>query len=150
MCINCLSDKHLFAAVLNRTSAGSRGVPESTPLSSILLYQCHLTQTSAKPSERLTSHQQKDATASNGNRYVKTSSTTSASVTTLSIIPVKVKAHSTDKIVEAYAFLDSGSNITFCTEGLLNQLNVKGKKAKISLTTLQGENQTTSCSVHQP
>ena len=34
------------------------------------------------------------------------------------------------------AFLDNGSNTTFCTERLKNELNVSGTKTKLSLTTL--------------
>ena len=48
-------------------------------------------------------------------------------------------------MVEKYAFLDSGSNTSFCTESLLERLNVKGTKTKLSLTTLQGENEPIEC-----
>ena len=49
--------------------------------------------------------------------------------------------------METYAFFDSGSNTSFCTESLLRQLNVEGSKTKLSLTTLQGNNEPADCSV---
>lgn len=57
-------------------------------------------------------------------------------LTGLPIVPVKVKGEGTDNVVETYAFLDGGSNTSFCTDDLLERLNVKGKKTTLSLTTL--------------
>ena len=79
-------------------------------------------------------------TANNGN--IKSSySVSSNSVTSLSILPVRVKAKGQGKMVETYAFPDSDSNTSFYTESLLEKLNFKGTKTKLSLTTLQGENE---------
>ena len=50
-------------------------------------------------------------------------------------------------MVETYAFPDSGSNTSFCTESLLEKLNFKGTKTKLSLKTLQGENGHIECSL---
>lgn len=50
-------------------------------------------------------------------------------------------------MVETYAFLDFGSNTSFFTESLLKKLNFKGTKTKLSLTTLQGENEPIECSL---
>ena len=61
-----------------------------------------------------------------------------STVTGLAIIPVKVKAKGQHGTVDTYPFLDSGSNTSFCTEDLLEKLEVKGTKTKLSLTTLQG------------
>lgn len=84
--------------------------------------------------------------ASNG--YVRnTYSTSSSSVTGLAIVPVRVKAKGKDKMVQTYAFLDSGSNTSFCTEGLLRKLNLEGAKTTLSLTTLEGENDPIECSL---
>ena len=38
------------------------------------------------------------------------------------LVPVKVTGIGCEKPVITYAFLDNGSNLTFCTEGLLNEL----------------------------
>ena len=48
---------------------------------------------------------------------------------------------------ETYAFLDSGSNTSFCTEALQNQLNVSGSSTNLPLTTIQGENTPVQCSL---
>ncbi|XP_028411636.1 uncharacterized protein LOC114534738 [Dendronephthya gigantea] len=70
------------------------------------------------------------------------------SVTALAIVPVRVKAsgHGASKTVETYAFLDSGSNTSFCTEALLDQLDLQGRKTSLSLTTIQGKNSLVQCS----
>ncbi len=51
----------------------------------------------------------------------------------LSVIPVKVKSKKSEKPVETYAFLDPGSTTTFCTEDLMHQLNIQGKKTDFLL-----------------
>ena len=85
------------------------------------------------------------------NAYVKMSAKASVprhhSATALAIVPVRVKAAEGSKTVETYAFLDSGSNTSFCTEALLHQLNLQGRQTSLSLTTIQGENSPVQCSM---
>lgn len=50
-------------------------------------------------------------------------------------------------VVQTYAFLDSGSNTSFCTERLLQKLNSKGLKTELTLTTLQGKDAPVECSM---
>ena len=57
----------------------------------------------------------------------------------LAIVPVHVKAKKGNKVVATYAFLDSGSNVTFCTEKLMASLNITGRKTSILLKTIGGE-----------
>ena len=52
-----------------------------------------------------------------------------------------------DDPVYTYAFLDGGSNSTFCTESLLHKLGIQGKKIKFSLTTLEKENSISDCHI---
>ena len=66
-------------------------------------------------------------------------------ITGLPIVPVKVKCAGSSRTVTTYAFLDAGSNTTFCTEELLKQLGVKGKRTTVSLTTLQNEDNPIDC-----
>ena len=49
---------------------------------------------------------------------------------------MKVKVPSREQAVVTYAFLDSGSNTTFCTEELMEQLQAKVTETTLSLTTL--------------
>ncbi len=65
----------------------------------------------------------------------------------LPLVPVKVKCAQTSKVVKTYAFLDSGSNTTFCTTELLNQLVVQGRETALSLTTLHQEDDLIKTSV---
>ena len=55
------------------------------------------------------------------------------------IIPVKVHAKNTGITVETLAYLDTGSDATFCTNTLKEQLNVKGKSTRIEIQTITNE-----------
>ena len=79
-----------------------------------------------------------DGHQSNGAGYLTTS---------LPLVPVKVKCLGSPRVITTYAFLDSGSNTTFCTYALLDQLGIKGEEASLSLTTLQNEDRQTNCRV---
>ena len=72
-----------------------------------------------------------------------------ASATSLTILPVKVKAKGTDQMIQTYAFLDNGSNTSFCSEELANQLNLSGKRTTLSLMTMEREKSKTDCRVHK-
>ena len=65
----------------------------------------------------------------------------------LRLVPVKVQCSKSSRVVTTYAFLDAGSNTTFCTDELLEQLGVQGEKTALSLTTLQHEDSLTNCSL---
>ena len=56
--------------------------------------------------------------------------------TLLQIVPVRV--HGKDGVHDTYALLDPGSEISFCTEAVLNRLQVTGEKKKIRLQTVGG------------
>ena len=68
-------------------------------------------------------------------------------VTSLAIVPVKVKAKNSSVMIETYAFLDGGSNTTFCTERLMNQLKAAGKRTTLSLTTMTQEDRPVESSI---
>ncbi|KAK0138631.1 hypothetical protein N1851_024819 [Merluccius polli] len=48
----------------------------------------------------------------------------------LAIVPVRVKVAKGSRYIQTYAFLDPGSTARFCTENLMNQLNVCKKGCK--------------------
>lgn len=64
----------------------------------------------------------------------------------LAIVPVKVKSKRGQRIVETY-FLDQGSSASFCTLGLMDRLNLSGRKTKIILRTMGQERIVDSCIV---
>ena len=49
---------------------------------------------------------------------------------TMAIFPVKVRKKGCNSSMVTYAFIDSGSNVSFCAENLTHQLGVKGKTSK--------------------
>lgn len=63
----------------------------------------------------------------------------------LSIVPVCVKSKKGSKVVTNYAFLDSGSSASFCTENLMTKLNLSAKKVRILMRTI---NQDKSITCH--
>ena len=56
---------------------------------------------------------------------------------TVAIIPVRVKLINRDKYIETYASLDEGSDATFCTTKLMDQLNARGRITKVRLRTME-------------
>ena len=54
----------------------------------------------------------------------------------LPIVPVRVRAKGLSDYYHTHALLDSGSTKTFCSEALLERLNVKSKQVTLSLTTV--------------
>ena len=85
------------------------------------------------------------AAKESNNGYVRTRksplrASASMSTTGLAVVPVRVKAKGKAKTVETYAFLDSGSNTSFCPEKLMRLLNLKGTKMTLSLTTMESAN----------
>lgn len=57
----------------------------------------------------------------------------------LSILPVRVKSRKGDETLITYAFLDPGSSASFCTEALMNRLNLTGRRTGILLRTMGQE-----------
>ena len=73
-------------------------------------------------------------------KHVNTGCTKTGSSIGLPIIPMKVKGTSDNDPVVTFAFFDNGSNQTFCTDKLCEQLGVHGQNIKFCLTTLEKEN----------
>lgn len=63
----------------------------------------------------------------------------------LSVVPVKVRTKENTTCIETYAFLDPGSNTTFCTEQLVNRLGISAVETELSLTTMNCENTIKKC-----
>ena len=54
----------------------------------------------------------------------------------LAVVPVKLKAKGKEAVVETFAFLDPGSNTSFCTDQLIERLGATGMNTTLSLTTM--------------
>ena len=62
----------------------------------------------------------------------------------LGIIPVKVRGKSSSQIIETYALLDNGSEVTLCHEQLANKLELEGERLSFTLTGVTGSTQVES------
>ena len=71
------------------------------------------------------------------------------SVTGLPVVPVKVRAKGSNTLLRTYAFLDGGSNTTFCSDQLLKDLGARGIGTTLTLTTMERENSTKASSLVQ-
>ena len=49
--------------------------------------------------------------------------------------------------MKTYAFLDNGSNTSYCSEELAKKLGLSGRETSLSLTTMEKENSRTECLV---
>lgn len=54
----------------------------------------------------------------------------------MAIVPVKVKLRDKLKTIDTYAFFDTGSSVSFCTDSLMKQLGGSGKHKQIKLNTM--------------
>ena len=57
----------------------------------------------------------------------------------LPLLPVVVSSPESGKVVQTYALLDSGSNVSLCDEKLFKDLGVAGQREALKLTTLERE-----------
>lgn len=57
----------------------------------------------------------------------------------MAILPVKVRNKMNGRQTTTYAFLDNGSNTTFCTDSLAKELDVTGKEMTYTLTTMSNQ-----------
>jgi hypothetical protein len=55
---------------------------------------------------------------------------------TMAIVPVRVRMNNGLKELETYAFLDPGSNVSFCTERLLRKIGGMGTRLRITVNTM--------------
>ena len=58
----------------------------------------------------------------------------------LQIVPVRVRGKKREEVVETYALLDNGSDITLCDERLREQLGIEGIQRSFFLTTKEKKN----------
>ena len=65
----------------------------------------------------------------------------------LGILPVKVQGKGSDRMVETYALLDNGLEVTLCHERLAKKLKLNGDRPSFTLTGMTGSAQVESCLV---
>ena len=137
LCFGCLTKGHLSKTCKNRLTCHSCAKKHPT-----ILHFSNSPPDGAMQNTTVSSVTKTDG--SNGSVLVSmTTSTGQTGAGTidhkLPIVPVKVKASKGSHIIQTYAFLDSGSSATFCTEALMEQLSVRGRKTEILLRTMNQE-----------
>ena len=103
-----------------------------------VLHQTRSQQPNARPGDEQQQQQASDQGAKNG---AKICGLTGAGdqVTFPTIIPVVIHSKCSGTSVETYAYLDGGSDCTFCTETLFQQLNTRGKETTLQINTINDE-----------
>ncbi|XP_071481344.1 uncharacterized protein [Diadema antillarum] len=79
--------------------------------------------------------QPKQADESKGNNYSNSGKSTHLKVC-LRVVPVRI--HAGVKMVETWALLDEGSDVSLCDASLVDELGLKGKRRKFELMTVNG------------
>ena len=72
-------------------------------------------------------------------RLVQKDNSGPSTATGLAVVPVKVRSPDRNEAVTTYAFLDTGSTASFCSEELANQLGLSGRETLLSLTSMEKE-----------
>jgi hypothetical protein len=148
LCFNCLTPHHMAKDCRRQKSCKECGRRHSTML--------HLT--SSRNDQRLGSQRNlSSAEKQVQTEEIFTSNERSCTFTDvprlavgLSVVPVKVKVKKDghqERYISTYALLDGGSNTTFCTEALKDQLGLTGDTTKFSLTTMTKKNKETKSTV---
>ncbi|KAL4009060.1 hypothetical protein ACER0C_002912 [Sarotherodon galilaeus] len=139
LCFSCLKQGHMSRSCEEKLNCELCSLTHPTVL--------HIrSKDKPAPKEESPEHDEKQSVSSG---FVETANTLCSGTgagdadSILTIVPVQVKAKKGDKAAITYAFLDPGSTATFCTEKLMNELNLSGKKMDILLTTM-GQQQTVS------
>ncbi|XP_078284132.1 uncharacterized protein LOC144609514 [Rhinoraja longicauda] len=58
-----------------------------------------------------------------------------------------VRSNEGNTVLKTYAFLDSESSATFCTESLMRRMNITGEKVRLLLNTINGPKYHDSCHI---
>ena len=82
--------------------------------------------------------------ASNSNRIAVAATGAGETRVCLGIVPVKVRGKSSNQIVETYALLDNGSEVTLCHEQLGSKLGLDRERLSFTLTGITGSVQVES------
>ena len=63
---------------------------------------------------------------------------TSSQQVSLMVLPVRVFGEDPTNFTDTYAFLDSGSEVSFCTNALLRRLHLSGKPVTQEIVSING------------
>ena len=139
LCFGCLSNDHRAKNFPERKSCTFPNCAKKHPAvlhTNSVARKQQAENPPARPSSREEVARLQNAMV-NPDGKIKTANDAGLSKTGMAVVPVKVWIKGSKTPTVTYAFLDSGSSSTFCTETLMRQLGVSGPKTTISLTTLE-------------
>lgn len=138
LCFACLVKGHMSKECKKRLTCRSCEKKHPT-----VLHIENFTPGNAKPAAKQDSDTRSITKVSSAAQIARVSSAAQTGDRTtdykLAVVPVKMKTHKGSCLIGTYAFLDPGSNATFVTEKLMEQLSVRGKKTEILLRTMGHE-----------
>ena len=143
LCDNCLSSNHFSAGCKRRNECKVPDCPlrrkHMTSLhESVMAFEKKRRETTKSGATR--DHQQSRGTSKG--QFVGSNMHTGAGCSKgLTIVPVKIKGNGQNKVICTYAMLDTGSTASFCSEDILKELGISGTRCKISLATVNNEEQ---------
>ena len=142
LCDNCLSSSHFSAGCKRRNECKVPGCPlrrkHMTSLhESVMAFEKKRRETASG-----TTTDQQQSRSTNQSQFVGSNMHTGAGCSKgLTIVPVKIKGSCQSKVICTYAMLDTGSTASFCTEDILKKLGISGTRCKMSLATVNNEEQ---------
>ena len=90
---------------------------------------------------RVSSGSRDDTGTGNGNGIAVAATEAGETRVCLGIVPVKVRGKNNNQIVETYALLDNGSEVTLCHEQLVVKLELDRERLSFTLTGITGSTQ---------
>ncbi|XP_006812352.1 uncharacterized protein LOC102804307 [Saccoglossus kowalevskii] len=130
LCRNCLNPGHFVSTCRKGSFCKLCADKHSSFLHPVTTHQ------TTTPSNSPASSSIQAQNLSESHQGTSTAVTCKNSIIGFAAVPVSVRCSGGRKTVKTYAFLDNGSNISFCTESLAQKLGVQGKKTEIDLKTI--------------
>ncbi|KAL3987991.1 21S rRNA GM methyltransferase [Sarotherodon galilaeus] len=138
LCLGCLKQGHMSSSCKEKASCQVCAQLHPT----VLHMKTKPSATSKRAASEVESLEREDQTESIVNGFVEMEAPAHDAEKTehiLAIVPVQVKPKRGQKVTHTYAFLDPGSTACFCTEELMHELNLTGRKTNILLKTMGEE-----------
>ena len=125
LCFGCLRKGHITKKCRNKLTCSICGRRHPTPL--------HDESKIRKPDDSAVRNAGLPSDDKGAGNVVISSVNTSCA---MAIVPVRIKAKNSAYSILTYAFLDSGSSISLCTDRIMHELGLSGRRNKITLQTM--------------
>ena len=139
MCYACLLKGHMSSACKRRLTCQICQKKHPTILHMQLPVKTPSIHQATNPSGPVTQSSACTVNSSNHQTTAKEHTGAGVSDCKLAIVPVKVKSIKSNHAILTYAFLDQGSSASFCTQKLMEDLHMEGRREEILLRTMGQE-----------